>query len=166
MPEVELSGNAAVADELNVDHTEMEKFFSTEFELEGIDSAAGKLLSSFAGHRIFAFYGDLGSGKTTFIKALCRRLGIAQTITSPTFALINEYSDNSSGNSYFHFDFYRVENIEEALDLGYEDYFYGDNSCFIEWPEKVEDLLPPETVRLRLDVLEDGRRRLSEMPQV
>ncbi len=149
---------------INAHLIEMEKHFTIEFELQGIDRAAGKLLSSFTGTRIFAFYGDLGSGKTTFIKALCRRLGTAQTVTSPTFALVNEYSDNSGGNSYFHFDFYRIESLEEVMDLGYEDYFYGGNSCFIEWPEKVETLLPTETVRIRLDVLEDGRRRLSEMP--
>lgn len=141
----------------------MDKPFSIEFELSGIDNAAEKLITSFPGPRIFAFYGDMGSGKTTFIKAICKKLGVRQTVTSPTFALVNEYTCNSSGKSFYHFDFYRVENLEEVMDLGYEDYFFSGNTCFIEWPEKVEGLLPEEAVTLKIDVQHDGRRRLSEI---
>ncbi|TVR72315.1 MAG: tRNA (adenosine(37)-N6)-threonylcarbamoyltransferase complex ATPase subunit type 1 TsaE [Marinilabiliales bacterium] len=136
--------------------------FSVEFDLNSIDEAAAGLKEAFPGARIFAFYGEMGSGKTTFIKALCRILGVEQTVTSPTFALVNEYRDGSGNVSCYHFDFYRIENLEEVLDMGYEEYFFGNDTCLIEWPEKIGGLLPPGTVRLELEVLDDGRRRLRE----
>jgi tRNA threonylcarbamoyladenosine biosynthesis protein TsaE len=131
-----------------------------EFDLDSIDSTAADLLHLFPGKRVFAIYGEMGAGKTTFIKALCRNLGAGEFITSPTFAIVNEYTDNK-GKKYFHFDFYRIEKIEEALDMGYEDYFFSDSMCFIEWPEIVESLLPEETVRLVLTVLDNGNRQLT-----
>jgi tRNA threonylcarbamoyladenosine biosynthesis protein TsaE len=130
------------------------------FDLGNIDDTAGKLLEFFPPARIFAFYGEMGAGKTTFIRAVCRFLGVEQNITSPTFTIVNEYQDRDGREIYFHFDFYRVESIGEALDLGYEDYFYSGNTCFIEWPEKIAELLPDETVRLAIDVLDNGSRRL------
>ncbi len=101
--------------------------------------------------RIFAFYGSMGSGKTTFIKAICRILGVPDTVNSPSFAIVNQY-DSGSGEPVFHFDFYRIKKTEEALDIGYEDYFFSGNYCFIEWPEKIEHLLPAETVRVSVVV--------------
>ncbi len=137
--------------------------FSTVFDLNGIDEAAAGLKEAFPGARIFAFYGEMGSGKTTFIKALCRILGVEQTVTSPTFALVNEYRGGNGNISFYHFDFYRIENLEEVLDMGYEEYFFGNDICLIEWPEKIDGLLPPDSVRLGLEVLDDGRRKLREI---
>ena len=134
------------------------------FDLDSIDDAAGKLITSFPGARIFAFYGEMGAGKTTFIKAVCRQFGVDQFVTSPTFALVNEYSNNEGGRSFFHFDFFRIETVEEVLDMGYEDYFYSNGICFIEWPEKISGLLPAGTLRLSIDVLDSGKRRLRKLP--
>ena len=134
------------------------------FDLGNIDDAAGQLLASFPEARIFAFYGEMGAGKTTFIKAVCRHFGVDQFVTSPTFALVNEYRDNEKGKSFFHFDFYRIETLEEVLDMGYEDYFYSDSICFIEWPEKISGLLPSGALRISIDVLDDGKRRLRKLP--
>ena len=132
------------------------------FDLDSIDEAAEKLLGLFPGARIFAFYGEMGAGKTTFIKAVCRRLGVDRFVTSPSFAIINEYSENRGQRRVFHFDFFRLEKVEEAFDIGYEDYFYGTDMCLIEWPEKIEDLLPEETVRLVIGVRDDGKRELRK----
>lgn len=110
---------------------------------------AQALLKTYPGSRIFALYGAMGAGKTTFIKALCRELGVDDIVQSPTFAIINEYKTRQ-GNSIFHFDFYRIRKPEEAFDIGYEDYFYSGSYCFIEWPELVESLLPADTVRVTL----------------
>ena len=110
--------------------------------------------------KVFAFYGAMGAGKTTFIKALCEELGVEETITSPTFAIINEYRDGG-GNSIFHFDFYRINKLEEAFDFGYEDYFYSGNLCFIEWPERIEPLLPAGTVKVYIDGSDDGVRTIE-----
>lgn len=130
------------------------------FNLDNIDDAAGELLRNFPDTRIFAFYGEMGAGKTTFIKALCRNLEIDQYVTSPTFALVNEYHTKDA-RIVFHFDFYRIESIEEVMDMGYEDYFFSDNICFIEWPGKVAGLLPEGTVRLKIEVLDNGERQLK-----
>lgn len=118
---------------------------------------AKKLLLNFKDERIFAFYGKMGAGKTTFIQAICRALGSTDNITSPTFAIINEYS-TSYNEPVFHFDFYRIKNISEAFDLGYEDYFYSGNYCCIEWPEMIEDLLPENIVKVRIEAQEDESR--------
>jgi tRNA threonylcarbamoyladenosine biosynthesis protein TsaE len=111
--------------------------------------AANALISSFPGSRVFAFYGKMGAGKTTFIKAICHRLGAMDIVQSPSFAIINEYK-TSLGKSLFHFDFYRIKKLEEAFDIGYEDYFYNGDYCFIEWPELIEELLPEDTVKVRI----------------
>ncbi|MFA5328626.1 MAG: tRNA (adenosine(37)-N6)-threonylcarbamoyltransferase complex ATPase subunit type 1 TsaE [Prolixibacteraceae bacterium] len=115
------------------------------------------LLKNFPEDRIFAFYGAMGAGKTTFIKALCHELGSTDYVTSPTFALINEYRIPEKSVIY-HFDFYRIKKLEEAFDLGYEDYIYSGNYCFIEWPELIESLLPEGIVEVRIEVDNSGVR--------
>lgn len=127
--------------------------------LKDLKKAAGSLLKTFEGHRIFAFYGKMGAGKTTFIKALCEELGSDDNITSPTFALINEYT--TGADFIYHFDFYRIKNIQEAFDLGYEDYFFSGNYCFIEWPELIEQLLPEQIVEVRITAGEDEKRTIE-----
>lgn len=128
--------------------------------LHGLKKAAKKLIDEFPGQRVFAFYGKMGAGKTTFIQNICRHLGTTDNITSPTFALINEYK-TPENTSLFHFDFYRIKDLEEAFDLGYEDYFYSGNYCFIEWPEKIEPLLPENVVEVKIEVDDDETRNLS-----
>jgi tRNA threonylcarbamoyladenosine biosynthesis protein TsaE len=111
--------------------------------------AAVHLLETYPLSRVFAFYGKMGAGKTTFIKVLCHHLGAVDTVQSPSFAIINEYK-TLTGLSIFHFDFYRIKKIEEAYDIGYEDYFYSGSWCFIEWPELIEELLPEGTVKVTI----------------
>lgn len=126
-------------------------------DLSALGESAKLLLNTFPEDRVFAFYGSMGAGKTTFIKALCSELGSADYVTSPTFALINEYS-TANGSVIYHFDFYRIKRIEEAFDLGYEDYIYSGNYCFIEWPEMIESLLPEGIVEVRIREAEKGIR--------
>lgn len=120
-------------------------------------AAARDFISQMGANSVFAFYGQMGAGKTTFIKALCEELGVEETITSPTFAIVNEYR-GGNGKSIYHFDFYRINKLEEAFDFGYEDYFYGGNLCFIEWPELVETLLPENTVKVSIRETPSGSR--------
>ena len=127
--------------------------------LSDIDIVAKKFVDKMGDRNIFAFFGEMGAGKTTFIKALCKILGVAETITSPTFSIINEYS-KEDGDPIYHFDFYRIKNIEEAYDFGYEDYFYSGHLCFIEWPELVESLLPESVVNVKIEVMENGERSI------
>lgn len=117
--------------------------------LDMLQEVADQLIDSFENERIFALYGSMGAGKTTFIKALCKTLGSTDNVTSPTFAIVNEYN---SGNAFpiYHFDFYRIKKLEEAFDLGYEDYIYSNNYCFIEWPELIDSLLPKKYVEVRI----------------
>jgi len=129
-------------------------------DLSALHHAARLLLENFPEEKVFAFYGAMGAGKTTLIKAICRELGSEDNITSPTFALINEYTTNSDFLIY-HFDFYRIKKLEEAYDLGYEDYIYSGNYCLIEWPEMIEPLLPEGIVEVRIQVLENGSRQLE-----
>ena len=113
---------------------------------------------------VIAFYGKMGAGKTTFIKALCEELGVEDVITSPTFAIVNEYSLPLGGRlegALYHFDFYRIKKIEEVYDMGYEDYFYSGSLCLIEWPELIEDLLPEDAVRVTIDAQADGSRTIT-----
>jgi tRNA threonylcarbamoyladenosine biosynthesis protein TsaE len=111
--------------------------------------AARELIRSYPDSRVFAFYGQMGAGKTTFIKVICHCLGAVDIVQSPSFSIINEYL-TQQGESVFHFDFYRLKKIEEAFDIGYEDYFYSGSYCFIEWPELIEELLPEDTVKVSI----------------
>lgn len=122
-----------------------------------LHDAARHFLRETAGRKIFAFYGQMGSGKTTFIKALCHEMGVADTVTSPTFTLVNEYRRPGNPNVY-HFDFYRIKKLTEVLDFGIEEYFDSGAPCFMEWPELIEPLLPEETLRLSITVGPDGSR--------
>jgi len=128
--------------------------------LKKLPEIAKKLITQFPEARVFAFYGKMGAGKTTFIQSVCRALGSGDTVTSPTFALINEYNTVKNG-SIFHFDFYRIKNLEEVFDLGYEDYLYSGSYCLIEWPELIEPLLPENIVRVTIEVDNDGMRTIS-----
>ncbi len=125
--------------------------------LYGIQAAAQEFIAQMGDSRIFAFYGTMGAGKTTFVKALCEAMGVTDTVNSPTFAIVNEYN-TPSGCPIYHFDFYRIKQLAEVYDMGYEDYFYGRGLCFIEWPELVEELLPEDTVRVTIEVQCDGSR--------
>jgi tRNA threonylcarbamoyladenosine biosynthesis protein TsaE len=118
-----------------------------------LSEVAVDLITGFPESRIFALYGTMGSGKTTFIQEICKVLNVCDTITSPTFAIVNEYF-TVAGASVYHFDFYRIKEIGEAFDLGYEDYFFSSGYCLIEWPEKIEALLPENYVEVIIE--EDG----------
>lgn len=129
--------------------------------LADIDDAARKFIELMDDRTIYAFYGEMGAGKTTFINALSRALGVEDDATgSPSFAIINEYRSDSTAELIYHFDLYRLENMEEALDLGIEDYFDSGALCLLEWPERVEDLLPDDTVRVRISIDDNGCRTL------
>ena len=125
-----------------------------------VKSAAKEFVKLMGDDKIFAFHGAMGAGKTTFIKAVCEELGVKETITSPTFAIINEYKDRE-GSSIYHFDFYRINKLEEVFDFGYEDYFYSGNLCFIEWPEMVNSILPENSVIVSIEEQENGIRILE-----
>ena len=122
--------------------------------------AARQLLKYSGEKKIFAFYGLMGAGKTTIIKAVCESLGAIDIISSPTFTLVNEYK-TSEGDSLFHIDFYRIKKLDEVYDFGIEEYLTGDSYCFMEWPELIEELLPPETVIVRISVDNNEQRTLS-----
>lgn len=128
--------------------------------IETIDDAARQFIKVMGERKIFAFYGAMGAGKTTFIKAICEALGVKDVINSPTFSIVNEYLDGK-GNSIFHFDFYRLKREEEAYDIGFDDYVYSGCVCLMEWPELVENLLPEETVKVHIQEGEDGKRFVS-----
>ena len=133
------------------------------FELESLDKiheAARYFLDAVGDAKIFAIDGDMGVGKTTFIKAVCEELGVKDVITSPTFSLVNEYTDGK-GEPVYHFDFYRIKKIDEVYDMGYEDYFYGGNLCFLEWPELIESLLPEDVTKVHITTEADGSRTIS-----
>jgi len=131
--------------------------------LADLPSAARQFAEAIADRTVFAFYGKMGAGKTTFIRAVCEALGVEDVINSPTFAIVNEYLDGK-GQPIYHFDFYRVAKEQEALDMGYEDYVYSGNLCFMEWPELVENLLPPDAVKVSIEELADGGRLVTIFP--
>lgn len=129
-------------------------------DLEGLDKAAGDFLGKIGDSRIIAFFAPMGAGKTTFTTAICRRLGVGDTVCSPTFTIVNEYL-TASGEPVYHFDFYRVDNIAEALDIGFYDYIDSGHLCLIEWPENIASLLPEETLRVNIKVNDDQSRTVS-----
>lgn len=129
-------------------------------DLEHIREAARQFINAMGDQHVFAFYGHMGAGKTTFIKAICEELGVDDVVTSPTFAIVNEYTA-ADGIPIYHFDFYRIKKLEEVYDMGYEDYFYGDGLCFIEWPEMMEELLPEGATKVQIAENPDGTRTVS-----
>lgn len=129
-------------------------------EKEYINKAAKEFISIINHKNIFAFKGEMGVGKTTFIKAICMELGVKDVINSPTFSIINEYKSSTDEKQIYHFDFYRINQISEALDIGAEDYFYSGSLCFIEWPEKIEQILPEYTVFINMESQCGGIRRI------
>ncbi len=128
--------------------------------LSEIDKAAKQFLSYFSEPKVVALYGEMGVGKTTFIKALCKRLGVLDMVNSPTFAIVNEY-ETEHDNLLYHFDLYRMENPEEALDIGFEDYLYSGRWCFIEWPQIATQYFPKDIVQIKIEELEKGMRKIS-----
>ena len=126
--------------------------------LDNIRESAREFINNIGSHKVFAFYGKMGAGKTTFIKAICEELGVDDVITSPTFAIINEYSGKDE--TIYHFDFYRIKKLEEVYDMGYEDYFYSGALCFIEWPKLIEEVLPEDAVKVQITEKEDGTRAI------
>ena len=133
--------------------------------LDNIREAAKQFIAAMEDNTVFAFYGKMGAGKTTFIKAICEELGVTDVINSPTFAIVNEYRSDETGELIYHFDFYRIKKLDEVYDMGYEDYFYSGALCFIEWPELVEEVLPGDAVKVIIEEMEDGIRsiRLESM---
>jgi tRNA threonylcarbamoyladenosine biosynthesis protein TsaE len=132
-----------------------------EIKIQNIDTiheAAREFIQNIGDRTVFAFYGKMGAGKTTFVKAICEELGVKDVITSPTFAIVNEYETFPKPQSIYHFDFYRIKRLEEVYDMGYEDYFYSGALCFIEWPELIEDLLPEDAVKVTIEETSNGER--------
>ncbi|MBQ2508887.1 MAG: tRNA (adenosine(37)-N6)-threonylcarbamoyltransferase complex ATPase subunit type 1 TsaE [Bacteroidales bacterium] len=130
--------------------------------VEQLPDVARQLVETFADERFFAFFGSMGVGKTTLIKSICAYLGSEDHVVSPTFSIVNEYSDRG-GEPIYHFDFYRLKQIEEAYDLGYEEYFYSGCYCFTEWTEKIEDILPDRYVRVTITERDGTRTLVAEV---
>ena len=128
--------------------------------LDGIRAAAKEFVANIGDATVFAFYGSMGAGKTTFIKAVCEELGVEDVISSPTFAIVNEYRSATTDELIYHLDFYRIKKLDEVYDMGYEDYIYSGALCFIEWPELIEELLPTDAVKVNITVGEDGCRKV------
>lgn len=129
-------------------------------DTEHINEAAREFVSAMGDNTIFAFYGKMGAGKTTFIKAICEEMGVEDAVTSPTFAIVNEYH-TAEDDLIYHFDFYRIKREEEVYDIGYEDYIESGCPCFMEWPELIENLLPEDTVKVTIEEQADGTRLVT-----
>lgn len=135
----------------------MTKFIARN--LADLPSISDRIIAEAGEHRLFAFYGEMGAGKTTLINSILQALGVSEKGSSPTFSLVNEY-EGRLGEPIYHFDFYRIEDLEEVYDIGYEEYFFSSHYCFIEWPERVEELLPIDVVKIQIRV-EDNRREIT-----
>lgn len=130
-------------------------------DLASIRESAREFIAGMDDRTVYAFHGDMGAGKTTFIKAICEELGVEDVINSPTFAIINEYRSSETGELIYHFDFYRINKLSEAEAIGTEDYFYSGALCFIEWPEKIEGMLPYDVVHVTIEEKENGTRAVT-----
>lgn len=128
-------------------------------QVADFENAAKVLLDKYPSFRFFAFYGEIGAGKTTFIKSICKQLKVIDNVSSPTFAIVNVYQTETA-DQVFHFDFYRIKTLEEVYDIGYEDYFFSDQYCFIEWPEKIGELLPEDTIKVEIEVNQKDQSRV------
>lgn len=128
-------------------------------DLTELQTAANSIIETFPNERIFLFYGHMGAGKTTLINALCQKLNVTDHTSSPTFSIVNEY--NSEHGPIFHFDFYRLKNEYEALDMGYEEYFYSGNYCFVEWSEKIPNLIPESHVTIKIETTDNQYRNIE-----
>lgn len=128
--------------------------------VDDLDRAAREFLKQTEAVRIYAFYGSMGAGKTTFISAICRVLGVGDEVASPTFTIVNEYR-SADGQAVYHFDFYRIERLQEVLDIGYEEYIDSDGICLMEWPEKIEDILPEDTLKVHIEEQPGGSRAVT-----
>jgi tRNA threonylcarbamoyladenosine biosynthesis protein TsaE len=128
--------------------------------LEGLELAANSLIKFAKGDKIWVMDGEMGAGKTTFVKAICEQLGVGDNVNSPTFSIVNEYRDESEG-VYYHFDFYRIKNEEEAMDIGVDEYFYSGNHCFIEWASLIPSLLPDTYLKIEMQILDRERRLIK-----
>ena len=133
-------------------------------DLSDIRRTASEFIRLMDSNTVFAFYGKMGAGKTTFIKAICEALGVEDVINSPTFSIINEYRSEKTGELIYHFDFYRINKLSEACDISVEDYFYSGALCFIEWPEVIEPLLPDNTIQVTVEEMDNGSRKLTFKP--
>jgi tRNA threonylcarbamoyladenosine biosynthesis protein TsaE len=131
----------------------------TATAIDQLADIASQILSFSSNNRSFLFYGDMGAGKTTLIKSLCHHLGSNDNVTSPTFSIVNEYIGRES--NIYHFDFYRLKTQTEALDMGFEEYLYSGNYCFIEWPERIPDLLPLHYINIKIEVAADNARHIK-----
>ena len=130
------------------------------FSLNEIDTAAKKLLAQTSNYKVFAFYGEMGAGKTTFIHALCKAMGISDVITSPTFSIINQYNTHD-GQAVYHMDLYRIKDENEAISAGVEDCLYSGNMCLVEWPDKAAGILPDNTLHLYISSIAGNTRKLK-----
>lgn len=128
--------------------------------LEDLDPAAKALINFMGDHKIIVFYGDMGAGKTTFIKRICSLLGVKDVVSSPTFSLVNEYITTHEETIY-HFDFYRIKSLQEAFDIGYEEYFYSNSLCLVEWPEKITELLPDHHIKVDMQIVNSEQRIIT-----
>ena len=128
---------------------------------EALPEAARTFVRAIDQATVFAFYGKMGAGKTTFIKAVCEELGVTDVVNSPTFSIVNEYRSDTTGELIYHFDFYRIQRLEEVYDMGYEDYFYSGALCWVEWPELVDELLPGDAVKVQIEEQPDGSRTIT-----
>lgn len=149
-----MSDNNSKIKKININNTTL-----TYFTLETINQAAQDFIEQIGTSTVFAFNGNMGAGKTTFIKAICETLGVEDTINSPTFSIVNEY-EAADGRIIYHFDCYRINNIEEANEIGVEDYLYSGNLCFIEWSDNIASLLPDTLITLEIEELDNGERRV------